>query len=252
MPRFGTLDVAAALPHAPHVLSLDGPSWELPDAQFIQVNWEVEDEPALALTPPALHPSIPPYASFFAGRYPVSPVGAFTLAQVRLVVRAGIRPRGLCLGAVCDSAAAAEALAENWGYPVQVGEVSFQARHDQVRAAARLEGREVLELAIRDPEVIAGSDLMTFDNLHLVRLGESEEGVILQIDPEYAIHQADRGRPVVRLPDPDALGMGGALRLLSPIVGFAIRADTDLVPVRFRMDPTKPAIEGTTRVQRAA
>ena len=252
MPRFGTLDVAAVLASAPHVRSLDAPSWELPDAQFLQVNWEVDHEAALGLTPPALHPSIPPYASFFAGRYPVSPVGAFTLAQVRLVVRAGIRPRGLCLGAVCDSAAAVEALRENWGYPVQLGEVSYVTRHDRVRVSAAVDGREVLEFAIRDPEVIAGSDLMTFDNLHLVRLGESEEPAILQIDPEYAIHQADRGRPAVRLPDPEALGMRGALLLRSPIVGFAIRADTDLVPVRFRIDPTRPAVEGTTRVQRAA
>ena len=86
------------------------PTWELPDAQFLQINWEVLDEGAIGLTPPSLHPSIPPFASFFAGHYPESPVGPFSLVQVRLVVRAGIRPRGLCLGAVCDSPAATEAL----------------------------------------------------------------------------------------------------------------------------------------------
>ena len=103
MPRFGTLDVARALADAPHVLSLETPRWELPEASFIQVNWEVEDGPALDLTPPALHPSIPPYLAAFAGRYPDSPVGAFSLVQLRLVVRAGIRPRAYCLGAVAIS-----------------------------------------------------------------------------------------------------------------------------------------------------
>ena len=51
---------------------------------------------------PAIDPSIPPFASFFAGRVPESPVGPFSLVQVRLVVRAGIRPRALWLGSVGD------------------------------------------------------------------------------------------------------------------------------------------------------
>lgn len=252
MPRFGTLDLAAALPAAPWVVSLDGPSWELPDAHLLQVNWEVDDGPALELTPPALHPSIPPYAAFVAGRYPVSPVGPFTLAQVRLVVRAGIRPRALCLGAVCDNDEAARLLRDHWGYPVVAGEVGFTARHDRVQVVAAVDGRVVLDAAVLDPEVISGTDLMTFDNLHLVRLGDTAEGAIVQVDPEYAIHQADRGRPSVVLPDPEALGMCGRLRLAAPITAFAFRADTDLVPVRFRLDPRSPAIGGTRRVEHAA
>src|SRR5262249_13208392 len=146
MPRFGTLDVAPVAADLPVLSSQEAPSWELPDAEFLQINWEVEDDGALTLTPPSLHPSIPPFASFFAGRYPESPVGPFSIRQVRLVVRAGIRPRGLCLGAVCDSAAAVEALRDHWGFPVQLGEVEFAHRHDQVRCAASLDGRTVAEL----------------------------------------------------------------------------------------------------------
>ncbi|MCU1451303.1 MAG: hypothetical protein JWP02_3473, partial [Acidimicrobiales bacterium] len=158
MPRFGTLDVDAALADAPVVASLDSPSWELPDVQLLQVNWEVDDDAALQLTPPALHPSIPPYASFVASRYPVSPVGPFTLVQVRLVVRAGIRPRALALGALCDSEAAVRMLGDAWGFPVQLGELTFVTRHDRIRATASLGGRTVVEVAIHDPEVIGGSD----------------------------------------------------------------------------------------------
>ena len=98
MPRTGTLDTAAALADAPHVLSTSGPSWDIADATLVQVNWEVDDAAALELTPPACHPSIPPFASFFAGRYPDTPVGTFNLAQARIVIRAGIRPRAFCLG----------------------------------------------------------------------------------------------------------------------------------------------------------
>ena len=65
-PRTGELDVAT-LGDLPAFTSDSAPSWELPDAQFLQINWEVLDEGAIELTPPSLHPSIPPFASFFAG-----------------------------------------------------------------------------------------------------------------------------------------------------------------------------------------
>jgi hypothetical protein len=247
MPRYGTLDVAPAA-DLPHLSALAGPTWELPDAEFLQINWEVEDDGALELTPRSLHPSIPPFASFFGCHFPESPVGPFSIVQVRLVVRAGIRPRGLCLGAVCDSTAAVDALRDHWGYPVQLGDVDLAHRHDQVRFTAALDGRTVIELAVHTADVINGSDLMTFDNLHLTRVGDDAAATLVQVDPEYTIHQADRGRPAVVLPEPQALGMAGALRLAAPIIGFTFRADSDLVPVRFTIDAVKPAITSTTRV----
>lgn len=248
MPRHGTLDVTPLASGLPHLSALDAPTWELPDGEFLQINWEVEDAAALTLTPPSLHPSIPPFASFFGCHFPDSPVGPFSLVQVRLVVRAGVRPRALCLGAVCDSDAAVAALRAHWGYPVQLGDVAVARRHDQVRFSAALEGRTVAELAVHTADVINGSDLMTFDNLHLVRLGDDPGPKLLQIDPEYTIHQADRGRPAVVLADPQALGMRGALRLASPIIGFTFRADSDLVPVRFTIDGVEPAVTSTSRV----
>ena len=39
--------------------------------------------------------------------------------------------------------------------------------------------------------------------------------------------------------------MRGLLRLVSPIIGFTFRADSDLVPVRFTIDAVKPAISST-------
>ena len=54
--------------------------------------------------------------------------------------------------------------------------------------------------------------------------------------------------PKLRLPDPEALGMAGRLKLADPIIGFSFRADTDFVPVRFLMDPAKLAVQGTRRV----
>lgn len=248
MPRFGALDVVPVTPDLPHLSALAGPTWELPDAELLQINWEVDDAAALALTPPSLHPSIPPFASFFGAHFPDTPVGPFSLVQVRLVVRAGIRPRALCLGAVCDSADAVAALRDHWGFPVQLGDVDIAHRHDQVRFTAALDGATVVELAVHTADVINGGDLMTFDNLHLVRLGDQDTATLVQVDPEYTIHQADRGRPHVSLPDARALGMRGSLQLTSPIIGFTFRADSDLVPVRFTIDSVKPAVTSTNRV----
>jgi hypothetical protein len=248
-PRQGTLDVASVAPEVPHLSSLSSPTWDLPGAHFLQINWEVEDPGALELTPPSLHPSIPPFVSLFGGHFPESPVGPFSLVQMRLVVRAGIRPRGLCLGAVCDSAAATDALRTHWGYPVQLGEVEAARRHDHVRFTAALDGRTVMDLAVHTVDVINGGDLMTFDNLHLVQL-EDQGGVkLVQIDPEYTIQEADRGRPSVSLPDSRALGMQGRIQLTTPIIGFTFRADTDLVPVRFVIDSVQPATASTSRVR---
>jgi hypothetical protein len=247
MPRFGTMDVAAALGDAPEV-DLDSPVWEMPDGLFLQINWEVDDAGALGLTPPACHPSIPPFASFFAARFTESPVGPFSIVQVRLVVRAGIRPRALCLGAVCDSADATDALRRYWGFPAVHGEVEVSQRHDLVSFSAALGGHEVATFAVRTADVINGNDLMTFDNLHLVRAAEGAR--LVQIDPEYTIHSADRGRPQVTLPVPEALGMQGRLRLASPIIGFTFRADTDLVPARFTIDPDVSALTSTKKIQR--
>lgn len=251
MPAVGTLDTASALRDAPHVHQFSTEAWELEDVTAIQVNWEVRADPTLALTPPALHPSIPPYVAAFALKVPESPVGPFSLVQMRLVVRAGIRPRGLCLGAVCDSDAATEALREGWGYPVQTGEVGITSRHDRIAATASLGGDTVIEVAVGDPEPIAGADLVPFDNVHLVRLGADGAGAIAQINPEYAIHSADRGRPVLDLPDPLALGMRGLIRPTMAMTAFAFRSDMTLPAVRFVMDTDRLAVQSTRKLETA-
>ena len=51
------------------------------------------------------------------------------------------------------------------------------------------------------------------------------------------------------LPDPNALGMQGALKLASPVIGFTFRADTDLVPPRFTIDAVESALSSTKRIR---
>src|SRR5438876_2276346 len=98
MPRSGKQEVQAAAARVPLLHGFGTEAWELKGAEILQLSFEVTEEPADWLIPPALNPSIPPYATLSVARFPQSPVGPFALAQVRLVARAGIRPRGYLLG----------------------------------------------------------------------------------------------------------------------------------------------------------
>lgn len=249
MPLFGNLDVAKALASAPTIDGLEPETWALPGSETLQVSYEVAEAPALDLTPPGLHPSIPPYATLSVVRCPESPVGPFTLAMVRLVVRAGIRPRALLIKAFVDSGAAADGLRRGWGYDVSVAEVSLLRRHDRVAGTVTIDGAVALEAVLDDPEPIAGADLELFDNLHLVNLPGADP-LIVQVDPGYEYRTADRGRAALPVYRPDALGTSG-VEPVDAVVAVACVADITLAAPRFVMDPSLPAVQGTRRLDRA-
>ncbi len=247
MPLFGTLDIDAALAASPTLDNLAPDTWELSGASVLQVSYEVNEDPALALTPPALHPSIPPYATFSFLRCPESPVGQFTLAMVRLVVRAGIRPRALLLQAFVDNPAAADGLRSGWGYRVREADVQLSRRHDRIVGTVSIDGRVALDARLDDPEPIAGADLELFDNLHLVNVA-GQEPVIVQVDPGYEYRSADRGQADLVAYDAELLGVVG-LEPVYRLIGVACDADIELAAPRFVMDPTEAAVRSTRRLQ---
>lgn len=250
MPLFGTLDLDAALASAPAVGGLAPEPWALPGAQTLQVSYEVAEGPALAVTPPALHPSIPPYATFSVCRFPESPVGPFTLAMVRLIVRAGIRPRGLLLKAFADSEAAVEGLRQGWGYDVSLADVGLTRRHDRITGTVAIDGAVAMEAALDDPEPVAGADLELFDNLHLVKV-EGGEPLIVQVDPGYEFSTADRGGARLERFDAGTLGIDG-IEPVYAVVAVSCTADMTLAAPRFVIDPSTPAIQGTRRLESSA
>lgn len=249
MPLFGTLDITTALAASPTIEGFTTETWELPGATVLQVSHEVDEDDALAVTPPALHPSIPPYATFSFLHAPTSPVGPFTMAMVRLVVRAGIRPRGLLIRAFVDNPDAAAALGDGWGYRIEQAGVSLSRRHDRVVGSVTIDGVIALTAALGDPEPIAGADVELFDNLHLTNVAGTEP-VIAQIDPSYAFRSADRGRAELTDYHPDLLGVVG-ITPVYPVVAVCCVADIELAPPRFVMDPSRPAVHSTRRLQRS-
>ena len=156
MPVFGKQDVQAAAARAPLMSGLDTDPWELKDAEILQLSFEVVEEPAEWLAAPALHPSIPPYATLSVARFPDSPVGPYALAQVRLVVRAGIRPRAYMIGAYTDSEQAVAALRMRWGFPLELATVSLQARHDRVIGRVERDGQTILDMGGRESGAYLG------------------------------------------------------------------------------------------------
>lgn len=250
MPLFGKQDVQTVATRAPLMTGFDTESWELKDAEILNLALEVAQEPAEYLVPPALHPSVPPYATLSIARYPSSPIGAFMLAQVRLVVRAGIRPRGLLLGAYTDSAAAVQELPRRWGFTLRQATIVLQSRHDRVIGQVIRDGQTILDMALENPELISGADVTYIDSLHLARVVEngSETPVIVQVDPEYVFQTAQRGRPQLLSLQAEAWGGENRLRCTAPMHATYCRCDTDLPKLRFGLNPLVPAVQGSRRL----
>ena len=249
MPTFGTLELTSVVDRLATMPDLDTEAWSLPGAEVLQLAFEVP-RATESLLPRAMHPAIPPYATIWVTRYPESPVGPFTLAQLRLMGRAGAHPRGFVLGAVASTDDAARALRERWGLPVVPGKVTFTRRHDRITASVVRDGVTVLDCELIDPEPISGGDVQYIHSVTLAHATlEGKTGpLLIQVDSRYTLKKAERGRPHIgALVAPG--WNAGPLRPLNPIAATVTSADTDLPRIRFVMDPEVPVVRGTRRIR---
>ncbi|MGH7863658.1 MAG: hypothetical protein ACREQB_01615, partial [Candidatus Binataceae bacterium] len=182
-PRFGTLDVAKWAESVPTINGFGTEKWLLKGAQVLELHMEITDELADALIPRTMHPSIPQYAIFNVTRYPDSPVGAFTIAEVRIAGRAGFRPRSHVLRSIVDSEAARKELAARWGFPVHPGKVTLEQRHDRVVGLASIDGKSVLHVESLDRDAIGGNDIQWIASMNLARNKEDGKLGLIQVDP---------------------------------------------------------------------
>jgi hypothetical protein len=249
MPTFGALELGTIADHLPAMRDLDTEAWTLPGAEILQLAFEVPRATG-ALLPRAMHPAIPPYATIWVTRYSESPVGPFTLAQLRLMGRAGAHPRGLVLGAVASTPEAATALRERWGQPAVPGRVTLTRRHDRVMATVARGDATVLECELIDPEPISGGDVQYIHSVTLAQapLDGTTGPLLVQVDSRYTFKKAERGRPRVSVLDAQAWN-AGPLRPHNPIAATITSVDTDLPRIRFVMDPEIPVVRGTRRIR---
>jgi hypothetical protein len=249
MPTFGALELTTVVDRLATVRDLDTEAWALPGAEILQLAFEVP-RTTEALLPRAMHPAIPPYATIWVTRYAESPVGPFTLAQLRLMARAGAHPRGLVLGAVASTVDAAATLRERWGLPAVPGQVTFTRRHDRVMATVVRDGVTVLDCELIDPEPISGSDVQYIHSVTLAHapLDGTIRPLLIQVDSRYTFKKAERGRPRVGTLVPPAWS-ASPLRPLNPIAATVTSCDTDLPRIRFVMDAEVPVVRGTRRIR---
>lgn len=247
-PRYGTLDLSVWGKTAPTINGYKTEPLVLKGAQILTLNIEIDDDPADALIPRTMHPSIPEYAIFNVTHYPESPYGAFTIAEVRIAGRTGVRPRGFVLRSYCNNEDARRELAARWGYPTVAGDVKLEIRHDRVVGRVSRDGRPVLECELLDRDMISGNDIQYIASMHLARNKEDGKLVLVQVDPEFTFAKAERGKPRILLLDNDAFGAGSNLRLGNPISATFTTADVTQPKIRYLCNPELPAMQGTTKV----
>ena len=238
----GTADVEALAAHAPVMERLDTEPLVLPGAWVLQVMYEMPAAAREVLLPPALHPTDPPLVSWTFLRCTSGPLGAFDIAQLRVECRSGLRPRGFLVGSVVDSVDAGRALASRWGYGSRAGDVELVRQYDAVRGTVRVNGRTILEVALRDPDPLGPHDIQYTASMHLAR---TSRGVrLVQVDPTFAVERAERGRP--HLVAFDAAAWGDArIAPMHPVSASIAFADVTLPKLRYLCRPDLWAFEGT-------
>src|SRR5206468_8018027 len=160
MPLFGQLNLQSVLSRLPEMRDFEAAPWELPGVDILHLSFEVGQAAADALLPRAMHPSVPRYMTCVISHFPQTPVGPFYLAQLRLMGRAGVHPRGYVLQADTDAPAATQALPQRWGFPADTAqEVALRMHYDRVFAMVVKDGQKILDMALSQSETVSGADI---------------------------------------------------------------------------------------------
>ena len=249
MPLSGVRDVAPLVEQAPALDGLKTEPAELRGAGILHVMYEIASSDMLDILPKALHPTIPPTVTFWVWQCPESEAGPFTLAQVRIGCRAGVRPRGWPTAAYCDSAQAAEWLSKRWGFPCRRGEVRLRHLHDRVVATVKAGSSEILHVELVDPQPISGADVQYTASMHLARVpyADGPKPRLVQVDPEFTFHRAERGRPQLASFKQAAWNADNVNPVYAVSATYA-DADVTLPRIRYVMNPDLPAMQGTETV----
>ncbi len=238
----GTADVDVLADDAPFVASPAADPFTVQHAGLLQVAWEIEAAEREALLPPGLHPVNPPVVTFSFLRAAESVHGPFTLAELRVLCRSGLRTRGYHVGAFVDSAEVAELLASGWGYRVALADVTLSRRYDGTTGTVVAAGRPVLVTGHVAPVPLAPSDLQYTATMVPARL---ERGFrLLQAERDHEFSRAERGRPFVEAFDAAAWGEP-RVRLSHPASASSAIADVTFKPIRFVCRADVWAFEGT-------
>ena len=239
---FGTADVDELATGAPTMERLDTEPLTLPGVWVLQTTFEMPIAARECLLPPGLHPTDPPLVSWLFFQCADGPLGPFTLAQLRVSCRSGLRPRGFLVESVVDSTEAGRALAAGWGFRHRLGQVRLARGYDAVTGTVQCNGRTLLEVALRDPDPLGAHDVQYTAGMHLARTPRGMR--LVQVDPTFVVARAERGRPSLGAFDAAAWG-DARVAPRHPVSASIALADVTLPKLRFLCRPDVWAFDGT-------
>jgi hypothetical protein len=249
MPRFGTLDVKELAATAPNVDGYGTEPLSLKNAQVLNITSEISAIGSDALLPPSMNPSIPPYIVCTVMVCPESPWGPFTTGELRLVGRAGFRPRAITFKTYIDNPKAAVELARRWGFPVAPGTTHVSVRHERIVVTIDNDkGRRMLEAEMIDREGISGSDIQYIASMHLAHNRADGKLVLVHVDPVYVFSKVERGHSHFMQIDQAAWGTKGLITPTNPIISTYAQCEVILPKIRFICDPNQNALTSTVKV----
>ena len=223
---------------------------DLEGAQVLAFTFEVLSEAAIAALPAALHPPFPTYCSLILRRHDDSPFGPFTTAELRLHARATNHYVGYILGGFTDNERVSAWLENAYGKRLKVAEtVSLKKRHFGFEAKVIAGGRTALDAVVENPAQIAGVDVLHVQNSVLAVLDGAP--TLIAEEFEFQIKQARRGPPHYHTLDVAAFG-APTLTVSNHLPATWILANWSYMPVRFVIDPNKPAAAGTRKLGQPA
>jgi hypothetical protein len=248
MPIFGGFKPTADGLAAIRQLAQD--RFDLEDSQVAVFTFEVLSQAAIAALPAALHPPFPTYCSLALRSHKDSPFGAFTTAELRLHARATNHYVGYVLGGFTDNEQVSAWLENGYGKRLAVAEtVSLKKRHYGYEAKVVSGGKACLDAVIENPGYIAGVDVLHSQNSVLALLDGAP--TLISEEFEYQIKDARRGAPKFHALDIAAFG-APTLTVSNHLPATFISATWSYMPVRFTIDPSKPAAAGTRKVGQPA
>jgi hypothetical protein len=242
----GTADLDRLAVRAPEMAGLDPEPLTLDEVEVLQANFEMAVASRQVTLPPGLHPTNPPMLVVLAWRVGSSPWGAFSMAQVRVGSRSGVRPRGFVAGCVVDgSSDAVAALASRWGLPAVAGTVALERRYDGTGLCVEVGGRTAAELSCLGPDPLSAGDVQYTVTMTLARTPRGLR--LVQLEPEYDVRRVERLVP--RLVRFDGAAWGDdQLRPVHPISATVAVAAVTIPRLRFVCRPDVLAFEGTEAV----
>lgn len=234
----GTADVAS-LP-AGDVRAWRREPVELDDVELVQAMFELPYAVREALLPPALHPTNPPTVVLQAWRCGASPWGVFSLVQLRVQCRSGLRPRGLVVASRVDNPDAAAGLGDGWGLAPTIGPVLVRRYYDAVTVETQgLAFRAVEPLPLDPGDVSYAATLALATTPNGLRL--------VQLDAELTLERAERVR--IAAAELDGGAWGAPLVRLGHAVSASVGVGRGVLqPVRYWCRTDVLAFEGTETV----